>query len=185
MANMLDFNALVEKTRPLIDPNLPDMRQIHLNTLARRQNAMAQVPQDEDWQAEQLNTMFVDGYRPNSAFTPTVETPQGYDRSSGVGMAPMPEPEPAPEPGPAPEENSAPAPEQEQGAGNMIAAINGELKGADDGSWQYAMGVLRRLPDVFAKYENADPSRAMPYFLAGQQGRQRETEMARMNDFMR
>jgi hypothetical protein len=47
------------------------------------------------------------------------------------------------------------------------------------------MGVLRRLPEVFAKYENADPSRAMPYFLSGQQGRQRETEMARMNDFMR
>lgn len=181
MATMLDFNALVEKTRPLIDPNLPDMRQIQFDNWTKRQNAMAQVPQDDDWQAEQRNTMFMDGYRPNSSFTPTPtgETPQGYNRSSGVGMTPAPEPEPTPE------ENSAPAPEQEQGAGNMIAAINGELKGADDGSWQYAMGVLRRLPEVFARYENADPSRAMPYFLAGQQGRQRETEMARMNDFMR
>lgn len=187
MATMLDFNTLVEKTRPLIDPNLPDMRQIQFNNWAKRQNAMAQVPQDEDWQAEQRNTMFMDGYRPNSSFTPTPtsETPQGYDRSSGVGMAPTPEPEPGPAPEPTPEENSAPAPGQEQGAGNMIAAINGELKGADDGTWQYAMGVLRRLPEVFARYENADPSRAMPYFLAGQQGRQRETEMARMNDFMR
>jgi hypothetical protein len=185
MANMLDFNALVAKTRPLIDPNLPDIRQIQFNNWAKRQNAMAQVPQDEDWQAEQRNTMFMDGYRPNSSFTPapTSETPHGYDRSSGVGMTPIPEPEP--EPGPESDEDSAPAPGQEQGAGNMIAAINGELKGADDGSWQYAMGVLRRLPEVFAKYENADPSRAMPYFLAGQQGRQRETEMARMNDFTR
>ena len=177
MANMLDFNALVAKTRPLIDPNLPDMRQIQFNNWAKRQNVMAQVPQDEDWQAEQRNTMFMDGYRPNSSFTPTTtsETPQGYDRSSGVGMAPAPEPEPAPES----------TPGQEQVAGNMIAAINGELKGSDDGSWQYAMGVLRRLPEVFARYENADPSRAMPYFIAGQQGRQRETEMARMNDFTR
>jgi len=187
---MIDFNRALQETRQMIEP--PDMGMIRFNNWAKRQNAMAQVPQDEDWQAEQRNTMFMDGYRPNSSLVPGVSTtladPQGFNRSSGVGVdmpseQSMPEADSAPEvPEVQPEEQ---APEQEQQSNAMFAAIQEELQKYDDGTYQYAMSVLQKLPTVFAKYENADPSRAMPYFLAGQPGRQRETEMVRFNEFMR
>lgn len=170
----------------MIEP--PDMGMIRFNNWAKRQNAMAQVPQDEDWQAEQRNTMFMDGYRPNSSLVPGVSVPQEYNRSSGVGID-MPAEQPIPEANSVPEVPEAQpeeqAPEQEQQSNAMFAAIQQELKQNDDGTYQYAMSVLQKLPTVFAKYENADPSRAMPYFLAGQPGRQRETEMVRFNEFVR
>lgn len=58
----------------------------------------------------------------------------------------------------------------------MINQIKNELAASDDGTALYAMNVLRALPSVFARYENADPSIAMQNFLVGQQGRTRETE---------
>lgn len=58
----------------------------------------------------------------------------------------------------------------------MENAIRNELAASDDGTALYAMNVLRALPSVFARYENADPSLAMQNFLGGQQGRTRETE---------
>lgn len=58
----------------------------------------------------------------------------------------------------------------------MENAIRNELAASDDGTALYAMNVLRALPSVFARYENADPSIAMQNFLGGQQGRTRETE---------
>ena len=89
---------------------------------------------------------------------------------------PMPEAYSVPEvPEAQPEEQS---PEQEQQSNAMFASIQEELQKYDDGTYQYAMSVLQKLP-------TADPSRAMPYFLAGQPGRQRETEMVRFNEFMR
>lgn len=173
----------------MIEP--PDMGMIRFNNWAKRQNAMAQVPQDEDWQAEQrgyFESTGMDGYRPNSSLVPGVSVPHEYNRSSGVGIdmpseQPMPEVDSDPEvPEAQPEEQD---PEQEQQSNAMFAAIQEELQKYDDGTYQYAMSVLQKLPTVFAKYENADPSRAMPYFLVGQPGRQRETEMVRFNEFMR
>ena len=178
-----------EITRQMIEP--PDMGMIRFNNWAKRQNAMAQVPQDEGWQAEQrgyFESTGMEGYRPNSSLVPGISVPQEYNRSSGVGIEmpaeePMPETEPVTEvPEAQPKEQ---APEQEQQSNAMFAAIQQELQQNDDGTYQYAMSVLQKLPTVFAKYENADPSRAMPYFLAGQPGRQRETEMVRFNEFMR
>lgn len=55
----------------------------------------------------------------------------------------------------------------------VIASIRNELSANDDGSSSYAMSVLRSIPQVFARYENGGN---MQYFLAGQPGRQRETE---------
>ena len=74
MGQMIDFNRALQETRQIIEP--PDMGMIRFNNWAKRQNAMAQVPQDEDWQAEQRNTMFMDGYRPNSSLVPGVSVPQ-------------------------------------------------------------------------------------------------------------
>jgi hypothetical protein len=173
--------------------------------------------------AEQKNTMFMDGYRPNASLVPGVSTtpsdPQGFDRSSGVALDNSEEmarynaakqmegyrPNSSYAPGmvtehglegydPSVQGENTDVPEvqpegtesEPQGDGNaMFVAIQQGLKHNDDGTYQYALGVLQRLPEVFARYEKADPSRAMPYFLAGQPGRQRETEMVRFNDFMR
>lgn len=118
----------------------------------------------------------MEGYRPNSSYVPGMVTEQGLE-----GYDPSVQ-------GEAPEETEQTDTEGTERGGNgnaMFAAIQQELKQNDDGTYQYALAVLQRLPEVFAKYENADPSRAMPYFLAGQPGRQRETEMVRFNEFMR
>lgn len=118
----------------------------------------------------------MEGYRTNSSYAPGMVNEQvleGYDPSVQ---------------GEAPEETEQKDTEGTEQGGNgnaMFSAIQEELRRNDDGTARYAMSVLQRLPEVFAKYENADPSRAMPYFLAGQPGRQRETEMVRFNDFMR
>lgn len=203
----------------MIEP--PSLERIQYNTWLKRQANRA--PVDEDWVAEQKNTMFMDGYRPNASLVPGVSTtpsdPQGFDRSSGVALDNSAEmarynaakqmegyrPNSSYAPGmvteqglegydPSVQGENTDVPEvqpegtesEPQGDGNaMFVAIQQELKHNDDGTYQYALGVLQRLPEVFARYEKADPSRAMPYFLAGQPGRQRETEMVRFNDFMR
>lgn len=118
----------------------------------------------------------MEGYRPNSSYAPGIVTEQGLE-----GYDPSVQ-------GEAPEEAEQKDTEGTEQGGNgnaMFAAIQEELQRNDDGTARYAMSVLQRLPEVFAKYENADPSRAMPYFLAGQPGRQRETEMVRFNEFVR
>lgn len=181
----------------------PSLERIQYNNWLKRQANMA--PVDEDWVNDQKNTMFMDGYRPNASLVPGVSTtpadPQGFNRSSGVGIANIPEvptneqmflngynPNFGTANGEWEEKEEPPVPKgtgQEQPGNAMFAAIQEELQRNDDGTARYAMSVLQRLPEVFAKYENADPSRSMPYFLAGQPGRQRETEMVRFNDFMR
>lgn len=221
MGQMIDFNRALQDTRRMIDP--PSLERIQYNTWLKRQSNRA--PVDEDWVAEQKNTMFMDGYRPNVSLVPGVSTtpsdPQGFDRSSGVALDNSAEmsrwnaanaaaqmegyrPNSSYAPGmvteqglegynpsvqgEAPEETEQTDTEGTEQGGNsnaMFAAIQQELKQNDDGTYQYALGVLQRLPEVFARYEKADPSKAMPYFLAGQPGRQRETEMVRFNDFMR
>ena len=186
----------------MIEP--PSMERIQYNNWLKRQASRA--PVDEDWVNEQRNTMFMDGYRPNASLVPGVSTtpadPQGFDRSSGVGIDRIVEPPTDAqlflsgynkdlgkatsglEEQEAPEQEQQ-GPEQNGNDNAMFASIQQELKRNDDGTYQYALAVLQRLPEVFAKYENADPSKAMPYFLAGQPGRQRETEMVRFNEFMR
>lgn len=181
----------------------PSMERIQYNNWLKRQANLS--PVDEDWVNEQKNTMFMDGYRPNASLVPGVSTtpadPQGFNRSSGVGIANIPEvptneqmflngynPNFGTANGEWEEKQEPTVPEgteQEQPSNAMFAAIQEELQRNDDGTARYAMSVLQRLPEVFAKYENADPSRAMPYFLAGQPGRQRETEMVRFNEFVR
>jgi hypothetical protein len=118
----------------------------------------------------------MEGYRPNSSYAPGMVTEQGLE-----GYDPSVQGEAAEE-----TEHTDTEGTEQGGNGNaMFASIQEELQKYDDGTYQYAMSVLQKLPTVFAKYENADPSRAMPYFLAGQPGRQRETEMVRFNEFMR
>lgn len=202
MGQMIDFNRALQETRQMIEP--PSIERIQYNNWLKRQASRA--PVDEDWVNEQRNTMFMDGYRPNASLVPGVSTtpayPQGFDRSSGVGIDEIVEPPtdaqlflagynkdfgkatPGLEEQEAPEQEQK-GPEQNGNDNAMFASIQQELKRNDDGTYQYALAVLQRLPEVFAKYENADPSRAMPYFLAGQPGRQRETEMVRFNEFMR
>lgn len=177
---MIDFNSLFARTAPLVEA--PSMQRIQYNNWLKKQAERA--PVDDDWVSEQTNTMFMDGYRPNNAgmegYRSNVPEMMATDRSSGIGISEV-MPEQAADPmEQAPVENP-----QNDGSNFIILAIERELKGADDGSFEYAREVLRRLPSVFARYENADPSLAMPNFLSGQQGRQRETEMVRFNDFMR
>lgn len=198
---MIDFNRALQETRQMLEA--PSMERIQYNNWLKRQANLA--PVDEDWVNEQKNTMFMDGYRPNASLVPGVSTtpadPQGFNRSSGVGIANIPEvptneqmflngynPNFGTANGEWEEKQEPTVPEgtgQEQPSNAMFAAIQEELQRNDDGTARYAMSVLQRLPEVFAKYENADPSRAMPYFLAGQPGRQRETEMVRFNEFVR
>ena len=178
----------------------PSMERIQYNNWLNRQANLA--PVDNDWLAEQrgyFESTGMNGYRPNSSFVPGVSAPQEFNRSSGVGIDVPEEAAPTdaqmflnglnPNFGDANgewEEKTKPVDtERKQQSNAMFASIQDELRRYDDGTYQYAMSVLKKLPSVFARYENADPSRAMPYFLAGQPGRQRETEMVRFNDFMR